>query len=130
VTAAAPDPRANPAGVAEFFADHPLGVEVFDRVWPVVATWPDTAVRISRSQVALRRRRAFAWLWMPGRWLTRPEAEVVLSVSLGRPDPSPRFKEVVHPAPAHWMHHLEIGDVADLDDEVAGWLREAAGRAG
>jgi len=28
------------------------------------------------------------------------------------------------------MHHLEIQNLEDLDDEVAGWLREAADRAG
>jgi len=27
------------------------------------------------------------------------------------------------------MHHLEIRDVGDVDDEVVGWLREAADRA-
>ena len=116
--------------VDEFFAGHPLGRAAFDRVAGLLAGIADLAVTVSRSQVAFRRRRAFAWLWLPDRWLTRPAAEVVLSVSLGRQDPSPRFKEVVHPARAHWMHHLELTDLADLDDEVAGWLREAADRAG
>jgi hypothetical protein len=55
---------------------------------------------------------------------------VVLSLSLDRREGSPRFKEVVHPAPAHWTHHLEVHAVADVDDEVVGWLREAAGLAG
>jgi hypothetical protein len=31
--------------------------------------------------------------------------------------------------PSQWMHHLEILDVGDVDDEVVGWLREAADRA-
>jgi hypothetical protein len=55
---------------------------------------------------------------------------VVLSIALGRHDPSPRWKEVVHPSPKQWMHHLEVRTVADLDDEVAAWLHEAATRAG
>lgn len=116
--------------IDEFFAGRPLGRAVFDRVSELLAGTPDCQVRVTKSQIAFRRRRAFAWLWTPGRWLTGPAAEVALSVSLGRRDQSPRFKEVVQPTPAHWMHHLEIRDVADLDDEVAGWLREAADRAG
>jgi len=116
--------------VEDFFRGHPLGRAAFDRVSDLLADFADSTVTVSRSQVAFRRRRAFAWLWLPGRWLARPDADVVLSVSLGRQDPSPRFKEVVHPARAHWMHHLELTDLADLDDEVAGWLREAAERAG
>jgi hypothetical protein len=56
---------------------------------------------------------------------------VVLSVVLRRRDDSPRWKEeVAHPSPAHWMHHLEIHDVVEIDDEMAGWLRVAADRAG
>ena len=112
------------------FDGHPLRRAAFDRVAELLAGTVDLDVRVSRSQVAFRRRRAFAWLWLPGRWLAKPAADVVLSVSLGRHDPSPRFTEVVHPARAHWMHHLELVDLADVDDEVAGWLREAAERAG
>jgi hypothetical protein len=54
---------------------------------------------------------------------------VVLSIVLGRHDTSDRWKEVVHPAPAHWMHHLEVHELGDIDGEVAGWLLEAAARA-
>jgi hypothetical protein len=46
-------------------------------------------------------------------------------MALGRAYESPRFKEVVHPAPDIWMHHLEVRSLTDLDEEVAGWLREA-----
>jgi len=116
--------------VDEFFAGNPLGRAAFDRVADLLAGFTDSTVTVSRSQVAFRRRRAFAWLWLPGRWVARPSTDVVLSVSLGRHDRSPRFSEVVHPTRAHWMHHLELTDLADVDEEVAGWLREAAERAG
>lgn len=63
--------------------------------------------------------RGFAYLWLPGRYLARPGADVVLSVVLGRRDDDPRRKEVVHPAPARWMHHLEVHDAAEIDAQVA-----------
>jgi hypothetical protein len=64
-------------------------------------------------------------------YIDDPGAEVILSIVLGRSERSPRCKEVAHPAAAHWIHHLEVGDPADLDDEVAAaWLREAADHAG
>jgi hypothetical protein len=119
----APTPAAHLAG-------HPVALRVFERVRDVLAGVDGLEIRTSKSQVAFRRRHGFAWLWLPGRYLARPAADVVLTIALGRHDPSPRFKEVVHPSSRHWMHHLEIDDVRDLDDEVAGWLREAAGRAG
>jgi hypothetical protein len=82
-------------------------------------------VRVSKSQVAFRRHRGFAYLWMPGMYLANPGADVVLSIALDRELASSRFKEVVHPSPRIWMHHLEIRSLDDLDDEVLGWLRAA-----
>lgn len=113
----------------EHLAGSPLGLAVHRRVLELLGDRGDVEVRVGRSAVAYRRRRGFAWLWLPGRYLTAPPAELVLSISLGRHHPSPRFKEVVHPGGAHWMHHLEIRAEEDVDDEVAGWLREAAAGA-
>jgi Domain of unknown function (DUF5655) len=113
----------------EHFAGHPLALAVLDVVRMLLAPYDDVQVRTTTSQVAFRRRRGFAYLWLPGRYLARPTAGLVLSVVLGRRDESPRWKEVAHPSPAHWMHHLEVTDVTDLDGEVAGWLQEAADRA-
>ena len=79
--------------------------------------------------MTFRRRRGFAYVWMPGRYLKNPAAEVVLSIALDRRIPSERFKEVVHPARSVWMHHLEIHTPDDLDDEVGRWLHDAADRA-
>jgi hypothetical protein len=87
-------------------------------------------VRTTKSQVAFRRRHGFAYVWRPGQYLSHPDAAAVLSIALGRQDGSPRWKEIAHPSPRIWMHHLEVHDAADLDDEVAAWLHEAAERAG
>lgn len=114
----------------DFFAGHPDALTVFEEVRSTLEGIGPVEVRTAKSQVAFRRTRAFAYLWLPGRYLAKPAAEVVLSIVLGRPDASPRFKQVVHPAPAHWMHHLEVHDVGDIDGEVRDWLREAADRAG
>ena len=113
-----------------FFEGHPLGLAVFELVRGALAGIEGISVRTSRSQVAFRRRRGFAYLWLPGRYLAKPAAEVVLSIALGRFDASPRWKEVAHPGPAHWIHHLEVRSIGEIDPEVAAWLREAAGLAG
>lgn len=103
---------------------HPDALATCDKVCSLLDRFGQYSVRVSKSQVAFRRRRGFAYLWMPGHYLTKPTAEVVLSIALGRHGHSRRFKELAHPAPAHWIHHLEIHDLRDLDDEVVGWLRE------
>jgi hypothetical protein len=109
-----------------FFEGHVEALAIFRKVRAMLDSIGPTEVRTTRSQVAFRRRRGFAFLWLPGRWLANPSAEVVLSIALRRRDDSARFKEVAHPARGVWMHHLEVRALADLDDEVLGWLREAA----
>jgi Domain of unknown function (DUF5655) len=113
----------------EFFAGHPVAEAVHEKVRSILAELGPVQVRTSKSQVAFRRKRNFAYLWMPGQYLSKPGAEVVLSIALGRHDPSKRFKEVAHPAPNQWMHHLELSEPGGIDDQVADWLREAADRA-
>ena len=80
---------------------------------------------MSKSQIAFRHRRAFAWVWMPGQYLRGPVAPLVLTVSLPRRDSSPRWKEIVEPYPGKFTHHLELYGVADVDGQVTTWLREA-----
>jgi hypothetical protein len=87
-------------------------------------------MRVTKSQVAFRRSRAFAWAWTPDRYLRGKTAPLVLSISLNRADTSPRWKEVVKVRGNHWMHHLELGDASEIDDEVCRWLREAWELAG
>jgi hypothetical protein len=114
----------------DLFAGHPHTLAVHQKVRSVLEDLGPVQVRTSKSQVAFRRRRGFAYVWRPGQYLGDRGAEAVLSIVLDRHDPSPRFKEVTHPAPAHWMHHLEVGDPSEIDEEVAAWLAEAAERAG
>jgi hypothetical protein len=120
----------------DFFAGHPFARTVFDRVCAVVGELGPYETRTGRSQIAFRRAKGFAYVWIPGRHLRKPDADVVVSIALGRPDRSARFKEVAHPSPKVWMHHLEVYDVGEIDGEVREWLREAAtgaertGRAG
>lgn len=110
-----------------FFAGGPEGLAVYRRVNEFISrARPDVTVRASKSQVAFRRGRGFAYLWRPGQYLRHPGADIVLSIALPRQVSSERFKEVAHPAPTVWMHHLEIRSVNDVDHEVEVWLLEAA----
>ena len=118
---------AGATGPEAFLEGSGLGLAAYRRVLEVV---PGAEPRVTRSQIAFRARRAFAWLWRPRMYLGRRGAEMVLSIALPREDASPRWKEVVNPSPRTWMHHLELSTIEELDDQVAGWLREAADAAG
>jgi hypothetical protein len=108
-----------------FFSEHPFALSVYRRVAAIIESMGAVQVRVSRTQIAFLRRRGFAYVWLPGRWLKKTSAEVVLSIALGREHVSARFKQVVHPSRRIWMHHLEVQTLADIDAEVEGWLRQA-----
>lgn len=82
-------------------------------------------MRVTKSQIAFHRGRAFAWAWMPAKWLGGNMAPLVLSVRLPRRDRSRRWKEVVEPAPGRFMHHLELYVPGDIDTQVRRWLAAA-----
>jgi hypothetical protein len=113
----------------ELLRGRPAALAIYRRVVATVAELGPSEVRATKSQVAFRRERGFAYLWVPGQYLRNPCAEVVLSIALGRHVPSQRFKQVAHPATDQWMHHLELHGPDDVDDEVVAWLREAFERA-
>ncbi|NTU80389.1 MAG: hypothetical protein HGA45_13600 [Chloroflexales bacterium] len=62
---------------------------------------------------------------MPDRYLRGRTAPLVLSIGLPWRDQSPRWKQVGEPYPGRFMHHLELYDPAEVDDEVRTWLRQA-----
>lgn len=120
---------ADPRTPAEFFTGSAVGLRLYEAIASAVADLGPHEVRVSRSQVAFRRRRGFAYLWRPGRYV-RSSVPAVLSLALPRELVSHRFKEVVHPSARVWMHHLELDDAAQVDAEVVGWLAEAYAGAG
>jgi hypothetical protein len=117
------------AGPEELFAGFPDSLAICTRVASVVAEIGDATVAVSKSQVAFKRRRGFAYVWRPGQYVSS-HVPAVLSIALPHEVTSGRWKEVVHPSPRVWMHHLELRTPADVDDEVRGWLREAYAETG
>ena len=111
--------------LTEFFAGFPASRPIFDALREMIETLGPVALRVGKSQVSFRRRVAFAWAWIPDRYLRGDHAPLVLSLSLRRRDDSPRWKEIVEPAPGRLMHHLELHGVGEVDDQVRGWLAEA-----
>ncbi len=116
-----------------YFADKELlSRELFAAVRSAVESVGPAEVRATKSQVAFRRRAAFAWTWVPAQYLAghRDLAPLVLAIGLRRHDESPRWKSVVEPQPGRFTHHLELRGADDLDAQVLDWLREAWEQAG
>jgi hypothetical protein len=114
---------------ATLFEGAPDTLALYAAVADAVAAIGGAEVRVTKSQVALRRRRGFAYVWRPGQYL-KSGVPAVLSIVLPHQVGSGRFKEVAHPSAKVWMHHLELDDPAEIDDEVLVWLTQAYQSAG
>jgi len=114
----------------EFFRDHDDSRAIFEGLLILVEKLDPVEFRVSKSQIALCRDKPFAWIWIPARYLRGKVAPLVLTISFQYPDPSPRWKQIVEPAPGRFMHHLELHSSRDIDDEVRAWLQSSWELAG
>ena len=108
----------------DLFKDFPESLAICRGVQEAVSKIGDVSVVVTKSQVAFRHRRGFAYVWRPGQYVDN-DVPAVLSIALSHEVASDRFKSVVHPSKSVWMHHLELRDVSEIDDQVRAWLAEA-----
>lgn len=113
----------------DLFDGFPEGLEIYHAVQQAVFALGEASVRVTKSQVAFRRSKGFAYVWRPGQYIAS-DVPAVLSIALPTELSSDRFKEVAHPSPKVWMHHIELRDVDQVDDEVCAWLAQAYATAG
>ena len=111
--------------IDEFFNEQDLSKQLFDTLCRLVDTIGIAEFRVTRSQISFRRQKAFAWVWMPGKYLHGTVAPLVLTFVFHHQDASPRWKEIVEPSPGHFTHHLELYSTDDTDEQVRDWLQDA-----
>jgi hypothetical protein len=114
----------------EFLDGRPQSRQLLNRLRAVIEALGPVELRVGKSQVAFHRGRAFARAWVPDRYLRGRHAPLVVTLSFAHRDGSPRWKEIVEPAPGRFTHHLELWTESDIDDEVRRWLIEAWQAAG
>jgi hypothetical protein len=109
----------------DFFGKDQVARSLFDALAKEIGRFGQASIRVSKSQVAFRRKKNVAVVWMPETYLRNPGAPLVLTLSFARPDDSPRWKEVTRVSPQRFTHHLELRRMKDIDSQVKGWLHAA-----
>lgn len=74
----------------EVFSGSPQGLDLFRGVERILAGFPPSTVKATKSQVAFRARRGFAYMWWPARYI-KSDVPAVLSIALHRRLGSGRF---------------------------------------
>ena len=85
-------------------------------------------IKVQKTQIAFSNKHNFAFVsFLPVRKAKeRPETYIVITFGLGRRVESPRIDAAVEPYPNRWTHHVLISDPDEINEELMGWVKEAA----
>ena len=83
---------------------------------------------VQKTQIAFANRHKFAFVsFLPVRKAKeRPKVFIVVTFGLGYRVQSPRIDAAVEPYPGRFTHHVLISGTGEIDDELMGWVKEAA----
>lgn len=106
--------------VRKFLEGHsPKAVALYRRFSQIVRACGPALVVPTKTRIGFQSHGVFASIdSLTAHGMT---AHVILPRRLG----TPRFTRIEARSPATFLHHFHVGSVDELDDEVAGWLREA-----
>lgn len=115
--------------VLYFFDSRPGALplyELFER--KVLSEIGSVEVKVQKTQIAFSNRHNFAFVsFLPVRKKReRPEAYIVVTFGLGYRVDSSRIDVAVEPYPGRWTHHVLISGAEEIDEELLGWVKEAA----
>lgn len=89
---------------------------------------PDVQIKVSKTQISFIRKHGFAFVsFLPCRRAKeRPASWLTVSFGLGCRKNPERIDIAVEPYPGRWTHHVMIGSVDEIDEELLSWISEAA----
>ena len=108
---------------------HPEALPLYEALeGRILAEVDGVRIKVQKSQITFYNRRLFACASFARvrRKAELPPCWLVVTVGLARRLDSPRVAVATAPYPGRWTHHVVISDPAEVDDELMGWVREAA----
>ena len=89
---------------------------------------PDTRIEVKKSQISFFNRHMYAAVsFTPVRRAkNRPDPFLTITFGLPYRKESTRIDVAVEPYPNRWTHHVMIGSVEEIDQELLSWIEEAA----
>lgn len=112
-----------------FFAGRMEAIPLYEALEArILSEIADVTVKGSKTQLSFYNRHMFACASFARvrRKKDCPPVYIVVTIGLGRRLDSPRIDVATEPYPGRWTHHLLLSDVSEIDEELMGWIREAA----
>ena len=117
------------ADILFFFNDHMDALPLYDRLEELILEQiPDAKIKVSKTQISFSNKRSFTFVsFNPCRRAKeRPNVWMTVTFGLSYRKDSPRIDVATEPYPNRWTHHVMVSNVAEIDGELMGWIREAA----
>ena len=117
------------ADILLFFGERAAALPLYEALENrILSEIDNVTVKVQKTQISFANRHNFAFVsFLPARRAKeRPETYITVTIGLGWRLDSPRVDAATEPYPNRWTHHLLISDQAEIDDELMGWIREAA----
>ena len=112
-----------------FFNDHMDALPMYERLESLIlAQIPDVKIKVSKTQISFSNKRGFAFVSFNPCRKAKERPAVWMTVTFGLDDQklSPRIDVATEPYPNRWTHHVMVGSTEEIDEELMGWIREAA----
>ena len=112
-----------------FFGEHMDALPMYEKLEELIlAQMTEVKIKVAKTQITFANKRGFAALsFNPCRKAKdRPEIWMTLTFGLGYRKESPRIDVATEPYPNRWTHHVMVGSVEEIDEELMDWIKEAA----
>ena len=88
----------------------------------------DIRIKVQKTQISFYNRHLFACISFTKVRKKKdcPDSYIVITFGLNHKLESPRIEAVSEPYPNRWTHHVLVSDINEIDDELMGWIKEAA----
>ncbi len=112
-----------------FFNEKPAALPLYEAfAQRLLAEIDNVTIKVQKTQISFSNRHNFAFVsFLPVRKAKdRPKIYITVTFGLQYKKESPRIDAASEPYPNRWTHHMLISSVEEIDDELMGWIKEAA----
>lgn len=112
-----------------FFDKHPDALPLYELFEQKLLSELGSAdIKVQKTQISFSNKHNFAFVsFLPVRKAKeRPQTYIVITFGLGHRVESPRIDAATEPYPNRWTHHVLISEPEEIDEELMGWVKEAA----
>lgn len=112
-----------------FFDQMPEALPLYQKFErEVLSRVEDVRIKVQKTQITYSNRHVFACVSFAKvrKAKERPPVYIVVTFGLAYKKESPRIDIATEPYPNRWPHHVLVSEEEQIDEELLGWVEEAA----